>query len=126
MCLEVVFKSIPHLTMSPCLILIHEFLSRDGLVVKMDDHTFFVLSQKGSNSYTVDMKMEDGSLEYRCTCLQFALRKNMCKHIYAAAVAAGKEEQLPANSTVQRKKLCKVPSGRPRRQRPVKKRKIVE
>lgn len=90
----------------------------------MHDKQYLVLSQKGSAFYTVNMEMENGTTEYRCTCLHFAFRKNMCKHIFASKVASGIEFVTPNAAEVSAGKK-KLPPGRPRRQRSVKKRKFV-
>lgn len=100
-------------------------ICRNGHVLKVDDKQFLVLSQNGSTFYNVSMEKEDGNIEYTCSCLQFAFRKNMCKHMYASAILVGrmKEIVVSENKLIGKRKL---PPGRPRQQRPVRKRKFVE
>ena len=98
------------------------FHCRNKHVMKFDDQSYLVLSHNGSCCYSVRVEREGGSLEYTCTCPQFSFRKDMCKHMFAVGIENGFQREHMSN----KKRVYHITPGRPRRQRPVAKRRRVD
>tara|TARA_R110002050_G_C8625078_1_gene487827 strand:+ start:174 stop:563 length:390 start_codon:yes stop_codon:yes gene_type:complete len=87
---------------------------RNNHVMKITEKEYLVLSQNGGNCSTVRVEREDSSIEYYCTCPQFAYRKNMCKHMFAVGISCGLQKQH--GGTARKKKNYSITPGRSRRQ----------
>ncbi len=89
--------------------------------MKLGAGSFLVLSQQGNQLYKVTAEREGANIEYTCECLAFAIRKNMCKHIYAAALHEGILTMVQSTPP----KTSNIPRGPQRKCRPQKRRKIT-